>query len=414
MLNYAFTFKKLITLVLTALLMTGAVSAQTKLVDLPPPVSDGAREPNLSRLPDGRILLSWTEPDGADFAVKTSILDGNVWSAPQTVVQADDLFVNWADFPSVAAFADGTWAAHWLQYNGTSSYQYDVKVTLSPDEGMTWGTPFTLHDDRSQTEHGFVSFQPFKQEMMAVWLDAGSYDNQATDEDLGNAMQLRARTLSSKGALGPDMLLDARTCTCCQTSAAATEDGDILSVYRDRSPTEIRDIALVRLKDGDWSQPTPVANDGWEINGCPVNGPAIDAQGSSVAVAWFTAADDQPAVNVAFSNDGGLGFEVPLQVDLGEPQGRVDILMRDAGSAIVSWVEYTQEGEAILICEVTPTQGCLTPLTVATSNSGPSIGFPRIALGKEGVFLAWTAPKDAIRQHPQGGTTIKVEFLRMQ
>jgi hypothetical protein len=272
MLNYAFTFKKLITLVLTALLMTGAVSAQTKLVDLPPPVSDGAREPNLSRLPDGRILLSWTEPDGADFAVKTSILDGNVWSAPQTVVQADDLFVNWADFPSVAAFADGTWAAHWLQYNGTSSYQYDVKVTLSPDEGMTWGTPFTLHDDRSQTEHGFVSFQPFKQEMMAVWLDAGSYDNQATDEDLGNAMQLRARTLSSKGALGPDMLLDARTCTCCQTSAAATEDGDILSVYRDRSPTEIRDIALVRLKDGYWSQPTPVANDGWEINGCPVNG----------------------------------------------------------------------------------------------------------------------------------------------
>jgi hypothetical protein len=77
-------------------------------------------------------------------------------------------------------------------------------------------------------------------------------------------------------------------------------------------------------------------------------------------------------------------------------------------------VEYTQEGEAILLCEITPTEGCLTPLTVATRNSGPSIGFPRMALGQEGVFLAWTAPEDTISQLPQGGTTIKVAFLGMQ
>jgi hypothetical protein len=408
MLNYAFTFKKLIALVLTALLMTGAVSAQTKMIDLPPPVSDGAREPNLSRLPDGRILLSWTEPVGADFAVKTSILDGNVWSEPQTVVQADDLFVNWADFPSVAAFADGTWAAHWLQKNGTSSYQYNVMVALSSDEGKTWNAPFILHDDRSQSEHGFVSLQPVEQEMMAIWLDAGSYHNQNSDDDLSNAMHLRARTLSPDGTLGPDTLIDARTCTCCQTSAALVARSDIISVYRDRSPTEIRDIAIVRTNDGVWSTPTLVYKDGWEINGCPVNGPAVDAHDTTVAVAWFTAANDKPAVNVAFSSDGGVSFEAPLQVDFGNPQGRVDILMRDAQSAVVTWVEHGSDAEIIMVCTIKSGEGCIEPVTLTTSNDGPSIGFPRMTSGKNGVFLAWTAAQETDHQNLKGGTTIKV------
>ena len=414
MLGSTFVFTRCIPFFMMVMLMTGVASAQKNQTNLRPPVSDGAREPNLSRLPDGRILMSWTEPVGTDFAVKTAILDGDIWSPPHTVVQADDLFVNWADFPSAVAFANGTWAAHWLQKNGASSYQYDVKVALSSDEGKTWSAPFILHDDRSQSEHGFVSFQPYSQDVMAIWLDAGSYDNQAAGDEQSNAMQLRARTLSADGGLGPDLLLDPRTCTCCQTSATLTKDGDILSVYRDRSPTEVRDIALTRYKDGVWSTPKHVANDGWEINGCPVNGPAIDAQGGSVVVAWFTAADDRPAVNVAFSKDGGGNFGAPVQVDAGSPQGRVDVLMRDAQSAVVSWVEYTHNGEAIMVCAVTTKSGCAHPVRVASSTNGPSIGFPRMALAEKGVFIAWTAPHEAEHLPAQDGTTIRVVFFPLK
>ena len=158
--------------------------------------------------------------------------------------------MNWADFPSTAAFADGTLIAHWLQENGTLSYQYGVKVALSSGEGKTGGVPFILHDDRSSSEHGFVSFQSFDQEMMAIWLVAGSYDNQKFDENLNNAMQLRARMPSPDGTLGTDALLDPRACTCCQTSVTLTEAGVSLSVYRDRSPTEIRDISSGSIKEG--------------------------------------------------------------------------------------------------------------------------------------------------------------------
>ena len=73
---------------------------------------------------DGRVLMSWTEPQGNSFAVKVAISDGSGWSTPQTVVSRDDLFVNWADFPSAIALSDGILVAHWLQINGDASYQY--------------------------------------------------------------------------------------------------------------------------------------------------------------------------------------------------------------------------------------------------------------------------------------------------
>jgi hypothetical protein len=69
------------------------------------------------------------------------------------------------------------------------------------------------------------------------------------------------------------------------------------------------------------------------------------------------------------------------------------------------------------INEIVNALACLAfvfSLVMLPTSTSLSIGFPRMALGKEGVFLAWTAPEDTISQHPQGGTTIKVAFLGMQ
>ena len=57
-------------------------------------------------------------------------------------------------------------------------------------------------------------------------------------------------------------------CECCQTSMAISGDIPIV-VYRDRSEGEIRDIYYSRYIDSNWTEPHPIHNDGWEINGCP-------------------------------------------------------------------------------------------------------------------------------------------------
>jgi hypothetical protein len=79
----------------------------SSIKELSPPVTKGAREPSLSTMNDGRVLMSWTEPQGDSFVVKVAISDGTEWSRPQTVVERNDLFVNWADFPSAIALEDG-------------------------------------------------------------------------------------------------------------------------------------------------------------------------------------------------------------------------------------------------------------------------------------------------------------------
>lgn len=145
-----------------------------EFADLDPPVGNNAQEPTLFALQDDRVLLGWTEPHPAGFAVKLSVLEDAEWSAARTVTVSDELFVNWADFPSVVALDDGTFAAHWLWENSKNDYAYDVKISLSPDEGLTWSAPITPHDDRSVSQHGFVTLQPLEDgSLMSVWLDGG-------------------------------------------------------------------------------------------------------------------------------------------------------------------------------------------------------------------------------------------------
>ena len=89
-----------------------------------------------------------------------------------------------------------------------------------------------------------------------------------------------------------------------QTAAAVTAEGPIVA-YRDRSEGEIRDIYISRLAGGTWSEPAPVHRDNWKIAACPVNGPALSANGRQVAIAWFTAQGEEGHVFAAFSSDPG-------------------------------------------------------------------------------------------------------------
>ena len=169
-------------------------------------------------------------------------------------------------------------------------------------------------------------------------------------------MTLRHTTISAGGELSGEVVLDSRVCECCQTSAAQTSEGAVV-VYRDRSEKEVRDISIVRFSRGRWTEPEIVHGDGWEIEGCPVNGPSVAASGRRVAVAWFTAAKDTPRVKIAFSEDAGASFGQPVQVDDGSPIGRVEVLMLRDGSAFVVWLERADKG-----AEVRARRGDIAPL----------------------------------------------------
>jgi hypothetical protein len=359
------------------------------------PATGDSREPELSSTADGRIILSWVEKlDAKRYALRTAVRDEANWAEPRTVAEGNNWFINWADFPSVIALNDKSLAAHWLVKSGSGTYAYNVNIALSNDGGKTWTKPIVPHLDNTQTEHGFVSLVPLNDGRLgAIWLDGrnmkGMKDGHDEDKPSPVNMTLRYAAIDASGKITDEAELDERVCECCQTSAAVSSDG-VMAVYRDRSQDEVRDIYSVRQASGAWGKPQPVHADRWEINGCPVNGPSVAAAGRNVVVAWFTGAGGAQHVKVAFSADAGATFGVPIQVDDGETQGRVDVLLLPDGSALVCWLSGNAEGGAIKVRRV-QANGSLGPAAViAQTDISRSSGFPRMALLGNEVHFAWT------------------------
>jgi hypothetical protein len=359
------------------------------------PAGLGSGEPNLFVSADGRVYLSWIEPAGEKRrALRFAILNARKWTEPRTIAEGDDLFVNWADFPSLVALADGALVAHWLVKSSPEGHSYDIRVSRSTDGGKTWNKPITPHRDGTKSEHGFVSMLTGANGRVgAVWLDGRNFKeiSNGGHGSSANEMTLRYATIDPKGQISDEALLDPRVCECCQTSAALTSEGAVV-VYRDRSEKEIRDIALVRLDKGRWTEPRTLSLDGWEINGCPVNGPSVSAEARRVAVAWFTAARETLQVKVVFSSDSGATFGRPVRVDDGAPVGRVDVLMLADGSALVSWLERTAKGGEVKARRIRPNGTRDQAVTVAESSAARVSGFPQIARSGKEIIFAWTDP----------------------
>ena len=117
-------------------------------------------------------------------------------------------------------------------------------------------------------------------------------------------MSLRFATFDGAWKQTADQALDLRVCECCPTAAAVTSEG-VVAAYRNRSDEEIRDNYVARLVNGKWTTPQAVFADNWKIAACPVNGPALSANGRTVAMTWFTVKQDQGQAYLAFSTDAG-------------------------------------------------------------------------------------------------------------
>ena len=361
------------------------------VTEIASPAGPGSAEPNLTVAADGRVFLSWIEPAGKKHQLKLSVLGKtNQWSPAQMIAEGDNWFVNWADFPSMIALPDGSLAAHWLAKSGQGTYAYDVNIAFSRDSGKTWGKPVVPHRDGTQSEHGFVSLLPAPTGgLAAIWLDGRKMKAGGHDGHGGGDMSLMYTTIGSDGKLGVESPIDGRVCECCQTSAARTADG-IAVVYRDRSGDEVRDISIARYNRSGWLQPQELTKDGWKINGCPVNGPSISANGNNVSVAWFTAPNDKLQVNVLLSKDGAKTFGARARVDDGDPLGRVDVVSLPNGAALVSWLEKTAKGAQVRLRRIEADGTAKPSLVVSETSTARSSGFPRMERSGNQTVIAWT------------------------
>ena len=383
-----------------------AVGAPADLVisAIPGPAGPASAQPQLSVSSRG-VLLSWIERSGTTATLKFSELTGKAWSAARTVASGDNWFVNWADVPSVMRLPNGTLVGHWLQKSAASTYAYDVRLSYSKDDGRTWSASFLPHHDGTNTEHGFASLFATPQGGLGlVWLDGramkgGEHDSHGSGQGglprrsdevaKAGAMSVRFAAFDETWKQVADTPVDLRVCECCPTAVAVTASGAI-AAFRDRSDTEVRDISVSRLENGVWSEPRVAVADNWTINACPVNGPSLSAIGRNVALAWFSAKDDQGSAWMALSRDEGRTFGPRVRLDEAFAIGRVDVELLPDGGAVASWIEFA-ELRAQFRMRVIPAAGAPgQPQNIAALEGSRASGYPRLARSGKTLVFAWT------------------------
>lgn len=359
---------------------------------MPFPGDEKSALPHLSSI-DNNLLISWvTTINDSVSQLNYSTLINQKWEAPKTVATGTHWFVNWADYPSITA-SQGNLLSHFLKKSSEETFSYDIKLNILPEGQTDWQTELPLHTDGTKTEHGFVTVLPFKENgFFVTWLDGRNMSMDHANEHMSHngSMTIRAAEVSNNGTISENILLDEKTCSCCQTTAAITSNGPIV-LYRDRTDEEIRDIAITRQVNGKWTKPKFIYNDGWKINGCPVNGPKVSALKNNVAVAWFTAANGNPIVKLIFSENGGASFMEPIIISDLDVLGRVDIELIDPENAIVSWMETENKTTYLKAMKVNKSGTKSTPIIITALNNSRKTGFPQMQYINNNMYFAWTA-----------------------
>ena len=370
----------------------------------------GTHLPGLTVTPDD-LFLSYVSSEGPLGDDTLMLTKANSLTAGVSVplAKGDNWFVNWADLPAVAYLGETVQHGpelfyHFLRYSAAGTYDYDVMYGVT--DGMA---PFSetrkLHRDTVKAEHGFLSSAPLPGGGLQVtWLD-GRYTKQDMGaaagakkvKDHGNthghgsggAMTLRTKALSDSTSVE----LDHRVCDCCNTATVAT-DSLIMVAYRDRSEHEIRDIGYVIRPNstGEWSSPKLVHADNWEISGCPVNGPALAANGAgNIAIVWYTAPALRAQINFARYNPALDRFSAPIVLDDQTPLGRVDLQLAEDGTAYATGLTTKEDtDDAFLTLWTIAPDGAVAREDLATTSAARSSGFPKIALHENTLYWART------------------------
>lgn len=354
---------------------------------------------------EGSLSLSWiSSNEGNKSTLNFSQLKEGKWTNTQTMATGSNWFVNWADFPA-HAINENLILSSYLKKSDSGTYTYDVILSLQKLSGEKVKEDFLLNTDGVKAEHGFVSIIPnHNQGFFITWLDGRN----TVDKDLDGyhkPMTIRFAEITNKGDIIDESELDSATCDCCQTSIAVSNKGPVV-VYRDRSDKEVRDIYIARKINGIWGVPTPIHNDGWEINGCPVNGPKVASNSNNLAISWFTVSNEKPTVNLSFSKSNGASFGTPIKINDDDAIGRVDVAFLNPQEVLVSYIEGDDVGTYLRIKKVSIDGKVSAPITISKIDGGRNSGVPQLEILDNEAFIVWTVLKGKKNQLK----TVKLSF----
>jgi hypothetical protein len=202
--------------------------------------------------------------------------------------------------PLFTARPDGALLVVYPVTLGTSSGAHhhsfgELRAQASRDGGRTWSAPRRIDGDDAPRGHNFADLAARPGgEVVVSWLDSRA-----------GKQGVQAAVLRPDLSVSPAQTVDAKTCQCCRTALFASSKGDVWLAYRDLAENKVRNMAYAVSGPGRPFEPRgDVADDAWQINGCPESGPRFtETAGGTVWLAWFNGGAN--AIETASAEPGG-------------------------------------------------------------------------------------------------------------
>jgi hypothetical protein len=290
-----------------------------------------------------------------------------------------------------------------------------VKTTRSRDGGRTFHPPVALQSPGAPGDRGWPALALDQQGAAhAVWLDhrglaadraAGASHTHRQKGAAHDGVALAQKSglyYAAPGSPSGERELAKGVCYCCKTALAAGPDGALYAAWRHVYPGNLRDIAFTVSRDRgrSFSPPVRVREDGWIIEGCPDDGPAVavDAEGT-VHLVWPTViggdATPEGALFYASTRDGRAFGQSTRVATLGSPKPSHPQIVIGGGRVVVAWDEVIkgQRVAAARELKAGPDGADFGPI-VTMSPEGPAM-YPVLAGTDAGMVAVWTTGGDA-------------------
>jgi len=138
-----------------------------------------------------------------------------------------------------------------------------------------------------------------------------------------------------------------------------------------------------------------IHHDGWKINGCPVQGPAIATSDKAHVIIWFTAAHDSPAVNmVARLASGNRVFK---QLQGQTASGFVDSVALPDQRIAMLWLSKALKQSQKLNVQTIDLQSGQLSTRVIRKMPHRVIGFPSMQSFQQSVYIAYESDNKTIK-----------------
>lgn len=250
-------------------------------------------------------IISWVEVDSTSqekaFYCARFNSDKNQFGKAISIPIPHNTSIHEEGMPKIAVKGDGSlFALYETSEEPKENERWglgDVQYLQSFDEGKTWTKPKSVapQDYNANRSSSFSGLSRLSDgEIGIAWLST------ATDKSANGRPLKFAKTKGQKG-LTPPILIDQQACECCRVALDYYGTKGLIVAYRSLRGDNIRDIALAISTDNGYSFGPPQAftGDEWQINGCPHNGPSVQASKNTFYVTWFTGKEDREGVQYA-------------------------------------------------------------------------------------------------------------------